>query len=433
MWCCGTATIAQLRAALALSAVTAGALSQDPASLSAANFTVAASSAAPLRVSVRGSAELDFEPCRAVHTDTTSACELTRSCGHLPRGAEVNMTLRVGTRTHPTRPLLLQRFSFTPNGAGDFVTVRWGAVPAHNVGSAPHLGTMPWPSAIAAPNDAALQPLMLRAGHGGLAAATAVVLVGGAPSVNITANQTDQLFSVVVDMQCEAEFFFVTAIAANLSLALGELAAALQQPSSANGYEATWRACCASDPPPTHPPKPLPVPLPAPPPPPPVPVATAPPCEQPQFAQAAYCNQSLSATQRARKLLAAMTLDEKMGVIQNVNVGVPRLGVLPLSFGEALHGACPNVRGAQVGNSTGWSTSFPSPIGLGATFDPQLFREIGAVIGREGRSLHNQNARNAIFFWAPVINLCRDARWGRCQETPGAKTDKFHAVYIQPP
>ena len=90
-------------------------------------------------------------------------------------------------------------------------------------------------------------------------------------------------------------------------------------------------------------------------------------------------------------LIAAMSLEEKVALLQNVNVGVPRLGVMPLRFGEALHGACANVRGQPAGNGSGWSTAFPSPIGLGAAFDPQLWREVGGVIGREGRALHNEH------------------------------------------
>jgi len=170
-------------------------------------------------------------------------------------------------------------------------------------------------------------------------------------------------------MQCEGELFFFTAAGANLSAALGELNAAIHPPNAAVGFRATWSGCCSARAPPAVP-QPLPVPPPAPPPPPPPPApATTPPCEQPRFAGAPYCNRTLPAVERADMLIAVMSLEEKVALLQNVNVGVPRLGVMPLRFGEALHD------------------------------------------GLKSNTLTCVSTENAILFWAPVINLCRDARW----------------------
>ena len=152
---------------------------------------------------------------------------------------------------------------------------------------------------------------------------------------------------------------------------------------------------------------------------------------------AAYCNRSRPVSERVKAIVSQMTVWEKIGMTDNGNTGVGRLGIRPMQFGEGLHGVDSNC-GAVVGEAdefglrTGCPTSYPSGIAGGATFNKSLWLAVGAADGREGRALHNQPASPgappgnlaghglaAIAFWAPDMNLFRDPRWGRGQEVPG--------------
>ena len=121
--------------------------------------------------------------------------------------------------------------------------------------------------------------------------------------------------------------------------------------------------------------------------------------------------------QRARDLIAKMTVDEKISQLMNDAPGIPRLGLKPYNWwGEGLHG---------VGR-TGRATVFPEPIGLGATFDTDLLHSIGDAISTEARAKFNiaQQMQNygqyaGLTFWAPNVNIFRDPRWGRGMETYG--------------
>jgi beta-glucosidase len=129
-----------------------------------------------------------------------------------------------------------------------------------------------------------------------------------------------------------------------------------------------------------------------------------------------FMNASLSPEQRAIELVHRMTLQEKASQLVNQARAIPRLGVPAYDWwSEALHGV--------IGKGT---TEFPQPIGLAATFDVPAIREMATAIGTEGRIKHSQAERNGhsnIFegldFWAPNVNIFRDPRWGRGQETYG--------------
>ncbi len=130
----------------------------------------------------------------------------------------------------------------------------------------------------------------------------------------------------------------------------------------------------------------------------------------------AYLNPSLPAEQRAADLVHRMTLNEKATQLVNQARAIPRLGVPAYDWwSEALHGVA--VDG---------TTEFPEPVGLAATFDPPAIHQMAIAIGTEGRIKHAQDVRDGhsnIFegldFWAPNINIFRDPRWGRGQETYG--------------
>jgi beta-glucosidase len=135
-----------------------------------------------------------------------------------------------------------------------------------------------------------------------------------------------------------------------------------------------------------------------------------------QDAKPAYLDPSLPAEQRAADLVHRMTLPEKATQLVNQARAIPRLNVPAYDWwSESLHGVAVNG-----------TTEFPEPIGLGATFDAPVIHQMAEIIGIEGRIKHTQAVRDGhsnIFegldFWAPNINIFRDPRWGRGQETYG--------------
>ncbi len=129
-----------------------------------------------------------------------------------------------------------------------------------------------------------------------------------------------------------------------------------------------------------------------------------------------YLNPALQPEQRAADLVHRMTLQEKATQLVNQARAIPRLGVPAYDWwSESLHGVA--VDG---------TTEFPEPIGLGATFDPAAIHNMAIDISIEARVVHAQAVRRGTFpfqrgldFWAPNINIFRDPRWGRGQETYG--------------
>lgn len=130
----------------------------------------------------------------------------------------------------------------------------------------------------------------------------------------------------------------------------------------------------------------------------------------------AYLDPSQPLEARVHDLVARMTLDEKAAEMMNTTPGVPRLGVPKYDWwNEALHGV------ARAGDAT----VFPQAIGLAAMWDDSLMREVAGVIGVEARAKYNGAGEHAgdryycLTFWSPNINIFRDPRWGRGQETYG--------------
>lgn len=131
---------------------------------------------------------------------------------------------------------------------------------------------------------------------------------------------------------------------------------------------------------------------------------------------APYKNLKLSAEERAADLVHRMTLEEKASQLVNQSRAIPRLGVTAYDWwSEALHGVI--AKGV---------TEFPEPIGLAATFDAPVIHQMATAIGIEARIKHVQAERaghsdifEGLDFWAPNVNIFRDPRWGRGQETYG--------------
>jgi beta-glucosidase len=130
-----------------------------------------------------------------------------------------------------------------------------------------------------------------------------------------------------------------------------------------------------------------------------------------------YKDPALPIEKRVDDLVSRMTLEEKVSQMMNAAPAIPRLGIPEYDWwNEALHGVA----------FSGVATVFPQAIGLGATFDQRLVGRVADVISTEARAKYNEaqasgnRARfHGLTFWSPNINIFRDPRWGRGQETYG--------------
>ncbi len=102
-------------------------------------------------------------------------------------------------------------------------------------------------------------------------------------------------------------------------------------------------------------------------------------------------------------LVSRLTPEEKCSALDTSNPAIPRLGVPHMPSGEGLHGVVCGCVGAPAPGSTGCPTSFPSPIGLGATFDKDLYLAVGGVVGVEARAIDNANGGSGLVLYAPNI------------------------------
>ncbi|WP_433793665.1 glycoside hydrolase family 3 C-terminal domain-containing protein [Actinoplanes sp. CA-252034] len=111
---------------------------------------------------------------------------------------------------------------------------------------------------------------------------------------------------------------------------------------------------------------------------------------------------------RVSDLLGRLDLAEKIALLHQHQVAVPRLGVGSFRTGtEALHGV------AWLGTAS----AFPQAVGLASSWDPDLLRRVGTAVGTEVRAMHHRDPEHVgLNVWAPVVNLLRDPRWGRNEE-----------------
>jgi len=137
----------------------------------------------------------------------------------------------------------------------------------------------------------------------------------------------------------------------------------------------------------------------------------------PEHAGPAYLDPSLPTATRVDDLISRMTLEEKASQLVSVAPAIPRLKVPAYNYwSEALHGV----------GMDGVATVFPQAIGFAATWDTPLVHRMADVISTEGRARYHEALRNDVHsqnegltFWSPNINIFRDPRWGRGQETYG--------------
>ena len=139
--------------------------------------------------------------------------------------------------------------------------------------------------------------------------------------------------------------------------------------------------------------------------------------QQPEPASLPYMNPSLPIDQRIDDLIGRMSLEEKVQQMRDHAPAIPRLDVPRYDWwNEGLHGVA----------FAGTATNFPQVIGMAATWDTALVHQMGETISTEARAKYNQAMREndhemffGLTFWAPNINIFRDPRWGRGQETYG--------------
>lgn len=126
---------------------------------------------------------------------------------------------------------------------------------------------------------------------------------------------------------------------------------------------------------------------------------------------------ALPFAQRAADLVSRLTLEEKVGQMMHASAGVARLGIPEYNWwNECLHGVA----------RAGVATVFPQAIGLAATWDTTLMRRVADAISDEARAKHHEFVRRGVrqiytglTYWSPNVNIFRDPRWGRGQETYG--------------
>ncbi|KAK7319397.1 hypothetical protein RJT34_04118 [Clitoria ternatea] len=147
-----------------------------------------------------------------------------------------------------------------------------------------------------------------------------------------------------------------------------------------------------------------------------------------------FCDKSLPVKARVADLVGRLTLQEKIGNLVNSAVDVSRLGIPRYEWwSEALHGVSNVGPGTRFSSVVAGATSFPMPILTAASFNTSLFETIGRVVSTEARAMHNVGLAG-LTYWSPNINIFRDPRWGRGQETPGEDpflTSKYAAGYVQ--
>ncbi|XP_031130866.1 beta-D-xylosidase 1 [Ipomoea triloba] len=132
-----------------------------------------------------------------------------------------------------------------------------------------------------------------------------------------------------------------------------------------------------------------------------------------------FCRTNLPIQVRVRDLIGRLTLQEKITHLVNNAAPVERLGIRRYEWwNEALHGVSNVGPGTRFGGAFPGATSFPQVITSAAAFNSSLWEAIGRVVSDEARAMYNGGAAG-LTFWSPNVNVLRDPRWGRSQETPG--------------
>ncbi|KAK4751876.1 hypothetical protein SAY87_020674 [Trapa incisa] len=147
-----------------------------------------------------------------------------------------------------------------------------------------------------------------------------------------------------------------------------------------------------------------------------------------------FCNTSLGVQDRVSDLVRRLTLAQKIGNMVNNASGISTLGIPNYEWwSEALHGVSYVGPGTHFSDLVPGATSFPQVILTAASFNVTLFEAIGKVVSTEARAMHNVGLAG-LTFWSPNVNIFRDPRWGRGQETPGEDpylSGRYASAYVR--
>ncbi|KAH9696572.1 hypothetical protein WN944_029210 [Citrus x changshan-huyou] len=153
-----------------------------------------------------------------------------------------------------------------------------------------------------------------------------------------------------------------------------------------------------------------------------------------ETSQFPFCNSSLTYEDRAKNLVSLLTLKEKVQQLVNTATGIPRLGVPSYEWwGEALHGVSNVGPAVRFNAMVPGATSFPAVILSAASFNASLWLKMGQVVSTEARAMYNVG-QAGLTYWSPNVNVFRDPRWGRGQETPGEDplvVSKYAVNYVR--
>ncbi|KAJ6806173.1 beta-D-xylosidase 1-like [Iris pallida] len=147
-----------------------------------------------------------------------------------------------------------------------------------------------------------------------------------------------------------------------------------------------------------------------------------------------FCRTSLPIRARVRDLIGRLATSEKIRLLVNNAAAVPRLGIGGYEWwSEALHGVSNTGPGVHFGGPFPGATGFPQVISTAASFNATLWELIGRVVSDEARAMYN-GGQAGLTYWSPNVNIFRDPRWGRGQETPGedpSVAGKYAASYVR--
>ncbi|XP_073009826.1 probable beta-D-xylosidase 2 isoform X1 [Typha latifolia] len=147
-----------------------------------------------------------------------------------------------------------------------------------------------------------------------------------------------------------------------------------------------------------------------------------------------FCGTSLPIRARVRDLVGRLTREEKIQMLVNKAAGVPRLGIAGYEWwSEALHGVSNVGPAVRFGGAFPSATSFPQVISSAASFNASLWEIIGIAVSDEARAMYN-GGQAGLTMWSPNVNVFRDPRWGRGQETPGEDptvSGRYAAEYVR--
>ncbi|KAK7392248.1 hypothetical protein VNO78_20680 [Psophocarpus tetragonolobus] len=147
-----------------------------------------------------------------------------------------------------------------------------------------------------------------------------------------------------------------------------------------------------------------------------------------------FCREKLAIEARVKDLIGRLTVEEKVRLLVNNAAGVPRLGIKAYEWwSEALHGVSNVGPGTNFRAQFPAATSFPQVITSAASFNASLWEAIGRVVSDEARAMYNGGTAG-LTYWSPNVNIFRDPRWGRGQETPGEDpilAGRYAASYVR--